>query len=151
LLTSPHPVNLLSMSQTNTRSLPGLMHMSARLSQARYLLAATSSGELVLFGGGGNSTGYSDQVDMYNVTSGSWTTATLSVPRIDLAAASSGNLVFFAGGDETTASNQVDIYNVSTGSWRTATLSQARYGLAATSVGSLVIFGGGGFKRVFFV
>jgi hypothetical protein len=115
------------------------------MSQGRGNLAATSSGELVFFGGGNNATGPSDRVDIYNVTSGRWTTATLSVPRYDLAAASAGNLVFFAGGFNlpNISFDRVDIYNVSHGSWSTATLSQARYALAATSVGDSVIFGGG--------
>jgi len=115
------------------------------LSEARYLLAATSSGELVFFGGGYNATGPSDRVDICNVTSGSWTTATLSVPCSRLAATSSGNLVFFAGGwdGNSTFYNQVDIYNVSSGNWSTATLSQARCCLAATSVGNFVLFAGG--------
>jgi hypothetical protein len=122
----------------------GITQTTATLSEARYFLAATSSGDLVFFGGGWNGTALSDRVDICNVTSGIWTTATLSVPRDDLAAASLGNLVFFAGGwDGTTYSNQTDIYNVSDGRWSTATLSQARCCLAATSVGSLVLFAGG--------
>jgi hypothetical protein len=72
-----------------------IIHTTTTLSQARYRLAATSSGELVFFAGGQNSTGQpSDRVDIYNVTSGSWTTATLSIPRSALAATSSQNLVF---------------------------------------------------------
>jgi hypothetical protein len=40
-------------------------------------LVATSSNELVFFAGGYNSTGQpSDRVDIYNMTSGSWTTTT---------------------------------------------------------------------------
>jgi hypothetical protein len=73
----------------------------ATLSEARFWLAATSSGDLVIFGGGLNTTSPytpSDRVDICNVTSGIWTTATLSVPRYQLAAASSVNFVFFAGG-----------------------------------------------------
>jgi predicted Ser/Thr protein kinase len=127
---------------------------TATLSQARLALAATSSSELVIFAGGGDSLigPPSDRVNIYNVTSGSWTTATLSVPRGCLAAVSSGNLVFFAGGGQifnlTTliiqnVTDSVDIYNVSDGQWSTATLSQARAVLAAASVGSLVLFGGG--------
>jgi len=130
------------MLQNNTKNLPGLVHKTARLSEARDLLAATSLGDLVFFGGGENPL-KSDRVDICNVTSGSWTTATLSVPRWNLAAASAGNLIFFAGGeDETTYSNQVDIYNVSDGSWSTAKLSQERRWFAATSVRNLVLFGG---------
>jgi hypothetical protein len=57
-------------------------------------------------------------VDIYNVTSGSWTTATLSIPRHELAATSSQNLVFFGGGWNvtTTVYDQVDIYNSLNGS-----------------------------------
>jgi hypothetical protein len=37
-------------------------------------------------------------VDLYNVTSGTWSTAELSVVRKDLAATSVGNVAIFAGG-----------------------------------------------------
>jgi predicted Ser/Thr protein kinase len=119
---------------------------AATLSQARCCLAATSSGELVFFGGG--SVTFSNtiaQVDIYNVASGSWTTSNLSVARRNLVATSSGNLVFFAGGwdGSSTSYNLVDIYNTLDGSWSTGNLSQSRYDLAATSVGNLALFGGG--------
>jgi predicted Ser/Thr protein kinase len=125
----------------------GITQTTATLSEARYWLAAASSGDLVIFGGGLNATGPSDRVDIYNVTNVIWTTATLSIPRRSLAATSSGNLVFFGGGQNNgslpTVYSQVDMYNVSDGSWSTATLSQPRYFLVATSVGNLVLFGGG--------
>jgi hypothetical protein len=125
----------------------GITRSTATLSEARACLAATSSGDLVFFGGGLNGTGiarHSSRVDICNVRRGSWTTSKLSVPRYWLAATSSGNLVIFAGGgDEIPAYNQVDIYNLADARWRTATLSQARFGLAATSVRNLVLFGGG--------
>ena len=41
---------------------------------------------------------YSNVVDVYNVTTGAWSTAQLSVARIGLAAASVGNVALFAGG-----------------------------------------------------
>jgi hypothetical protein len=68
----------------------GMGHFPATLSQTRLSLAATSSDELVFFAGGLNlTTGQpSNQVDIYNVTNRSWTTATLSIPRGDLAATS---------------------------------------------------------------
>jgi hypothetical protein len=43
---------------------------TATLSEARYWLAATSSGELVFFAGGLNATGPSARVDILNVSSG---------------------------------------------------------------------------------
>jgi predicted Ser/Thr protein kinase len=130
---------------------------TATLSEARFVLGATSSNELVFFGGGATSltSGSTDRVDILNVTSDSWTTTTLSIPRIGLAVTSSGNLVFFAGGGNLSyiniqsnnftgnATDRVDVYNTSNNSWYTATLSQARATLAATSVGNLILFGGG--------
>jgi hypothetical protein len=112
----------------------------ATLSQARYQLAATPSQNLVFFGGGSNS--YSetptivyDRVDIYNTLNGSWSTATLSQARFDLAATSVGNLVLFGGGvNSNVHSNVVDVFNVTSNTWTTATLSQARSALAATSI-----------------
>jgi hypothetical protein len=51
-------------------------------------LATASANDLILFGGGYNNTGYSDRVDIFNATSGEWTTESLSEPRYYLAAAS---------------------------------------------------------------
>jgi hypothetical protein len=55
-------------------------------------------------------------------SSGSWTTATLSIPRRDLASNFSQNLVFFGGGwAGTMYYDRVDIYNTLNGSCSTAT------------------------------
>jgi hypothetical protein len=63
------------------------------LSQPRCCLAATSVGNLVLFGGGRKIDNQSNDnpsnvVDVFNVTSNTWTTATLSEARFALAATS---------------------------------------------------------------
>jgi hypothetical protein len=125
---------------------------TATLSEARFRLAATSSGDLIFFAGGkkgssGPGSIVSDRVDIYNAISETWTIAALSIPRSDLAATSSWGFVFFGGGwDGVYDSNvydRVDIYNTANGSWSTATLSQARGALAATAVGDLVFFAGG--------
>jgi hypothetical protein len=42
--------------------------------------------------------GRSNAVDLYNYTSGTWSTAQLSVARHALAATSVGNMAIFAGG-----------------------------------------------------
>ncbi len=42
--------------------------------------------------------GYSNAVDLYNIASGTWSTAQLSVARSGLAATSVGNVAIFAGG-----------------------------------------------------
>jgi hypothetical protein len=43
--------------------------------------------------------GVSNAVDLYNYTSGTWSTAQLSVARYTLAATSVGNAAIFAGGN----------------------------------------------------
>jgi hypothetical protein len=152
LIVSFH-INLILLNYvTETQQQGSIIHTTTTLSQARYRLAATSSGELVFFAGGYNSTGASDRVDIYNVTSGSWTTTTLSIPRRELAATSSQNRVFFGGGRNETfyCFERVDIYNTFDGSWSTATLSQPRFTLVATSVGNLVLFGGGPLRFTWF-
>ena len=45
--------------------------------------------------GGGS---FSNAVDLYNSTSGTWSTAQLSVARYDIVATSVGNVAIFAGG-----------------------------------------------------
>jgi hypothetical protein len=119
---------------------------TATLSQPRCCLAATSVGNLVLFGGGSNSTSYFNVVDVFDVTNNTWTTATLSEARIHLAATSVDNrYALFGGGylGSDRLSNVVDIFDSLIGMWNTTTLSQARYFLAATSLGNLAFFGGG--------
>jgi hypothetical protein len=135
----------LKLKSVESQQQENITHTTTTLSEARWRLASTSSGELVFFGGGFNTTARpSDRVDIYNVTSGIWTTSTLSIPRGSLTATSSQNLVFFGGGrNQTTFYDQVDICNTLNGSWSTETLSQPRFGLTATSVGNLVLFGGG--------
>jgi hypothetical protein len=87
----------LKLKSIESQQQENITHITTTLSQARYQLASTSSGEFVFFAGGENSTGTSNRVDIYNVTSGSWTTSTLSIPRFELAATSSQNLVFGGG------------------------------------------------------
>lgn len=74
-----------------------------------------------MFGGGTLGTVKSDAVDIFNVTSGEWTTATLSLARDDLAAAAAGDFVLFGGGDDTdsASSDVVDIFNIRTKEWTT--------------------------------
>jgi hypothetical protein len=129
---------------------------TATLSVARSVLAATSSGSLIFFAGGADSLNFSmqtktfsgnasNQVDVYNISDGSWNTATLSQVRYGLAATSVRNLVLFGGGYYPYwPSDVVDIYDVSRNTWTNTTLSEAREYLAATSVANhYALFAGG--------
>jgi hypothetical protein len=107
-----------------------------------------------------------DVVDLYNSTSGVWSTAQLSVARSSPAATSVGNVALIAGGmifsigaccglvcntnrrslmrtAVGSGSNAVDLYNNSTRAWSTAQLSLPRGYLTATSVGNVALFAGG--------
>ncbi|MHC4643048.1 MAG: Kelch repeat-containing protein [Planctomycetota bacterium] len=132
---------------------------TATLSQTRYALAATSIGNKAFFAGGKDyepHDGYAytdyDIVDIYDNSTGLWSTASLSQARYILTATTSANKAFFGGGRYWDGdaynefSNVVDIYDPETDLWLTAALSQARAGLAATSVGNKAIFAGGAFQ-----
>jgi hypothetical protein len=100
---------------------------------------------------------------MYNVVTGLWSTAKLSVRRGDLAATSAGNVAIFAGGWSGarcnlalfldliakftlalgTPSNAVDFFNGATQIWSTAQLNVARHYIAAVSVKNFAILAGG--------
>ncbi len=130
---------------------------TSTLVQNRWDLAATTVGTKAIFAGGtvfGSSmdfepTNYSTAVDIYDNASGTWSSATLSRGRTELAAATAGTKALFAGGRHeggtfnVTSSDVVDIYNNSTGTWSTANLSEARHQLAAASVGTKAFFAGG--------
>lgn len=108
--------------------------------------ASASVGNKAIFAGGGDFTGNpSAYVDIYNASTGQWTTGALSAPRSALTGTSVSNLALFAGGFTTNGvpSNVVDIYDDATGTWSTATLSVARPGLASVGLGGKAFFAGG--------
>ena len=83
-------------------------------------------------------------MDLFDSSTGRWSTAQLSVARSYLAATSVGNIAIFAGGFPAGGpSDAVDLFDITTGLWSTAQLSVVRQGLAATSVGNTAIFAGG--------
>ena len=125
---------------------------SASLSQARYSMNVATVGTDVIFAGGYYRTGPSSPasnpstaVDIFDASTGRWSTASLSQPRVSMTVAIVGSKAIFAGGDtsDTTYGAAVDTFDASTGRWSTATLSQARDGMAVTTVGSKAIFAGG--------
>jgi len=128
------------------------------LSAPRTELSAVTVGNKVLFAGGVEILNIPqnpdtpvemtvhDAVDIYDLTTDTWSTAQLSQARGGMAHAVIGEKAFFAGGylGDGTVSNVVDIYDASTDTWTTDTLSLARafYG-SGTSQGTKVYFAGG--------
>jgi autotransporter-associated beta strand protein len=115
------------------------------LSQGRMELTATSCDGKVFFGGGYNSAGLSNVVDIFDAATLTRTTTSLSQARCKLEATSAGGRVFFGGGTSIGGySNIVDIFDASTLTLTTTNLSQARDNFVAASAGGKVFFGGGG-------
>ena len=127
------------------------------VSLARCLMSATSVGNLVLFGGGFVRTGTSPSwvygvttlVDIYDMSSNSWTTANLALARFSPVAVSAGNLALFLGGmwspepNGYTGAFMVDIYDTVSHSWSSYNLPYAPgtqfYGAVAVNVGTQAV------------
>ena len=71
-------------------------------------------------------------------------TASFSVARSGMAAASLGNKIYFGGGyDGAQADGNIDIYDVDAAKWTSAQLSVPRFNFAAASAGHKILFAGG--------
>ncbi|WP_191908715.1 Kelch repeat-containing protein [Larkinella humicola] len=121
---------------------------TGELSEARSSLAGVAANGKIYFAGGYKSLvgGFSKKVDIYDVATSTWSTASdLSEARGGLAAVVAGGKIFFAGGVKGLLdySDRVDIYDLATSTWSQATLSSKRTNLTATTVGDKVFFAGG--------
>lgn len=115
------------------------------LTQSRNGMAVASAGNKILFAGG-MGYGASSRVDIYDITTNSWSKAELCTGRHSIAAVAAGNKIFFAGGevgDGTLPVDSIDIYDASTNSWTVAHLSKAGHSIAAASANNKVLFAGG--------
>ena len=127
---------------------------TAELSQARANMATAVLGNKIFFAGGDigiiNGSWYetSDIVDIYDATTNSWTTATLSEKRTFMVGAAAGNKVLFAGGatyglGANGESNKVDVYNNVTNTWSIDYLpGSGGLGIAATVIDDKIYFAG---------
>ena len=114
------------------------------------VMAATSIGNLALFGGGMDSNNsVSKVVEIMDAGGTIMKTTELTQGRECLAATSIGNLALFGGGCDFDDNydiidkNTIDIFSGSGTLIKSTELSKARSCLAATSVENLAIFGGG--------
>jgi Kelch motif len=75
-----------------------------RVNSGRYGIAVAAVGKKVLFAGGRLDAGANpvSRVDIYDVTTETWSTAALSIPRYWMAVGVLGNKAFFAGGSVNT-------------------------------------------------
>jgi N-acetylneuraminic acid mutarotase len=111
---------------------------TAELSEGRNYLTAATLGDRVFFAGGGiwgplanpglNYHVGSKRVDIYDNSSNTWSTASLSEGRFELSSAVAGKRIYFSGGinDIFTISKRIDIYDSETGSWSVSELKEGK-------------------------
>ncbi|ANE51296.1 Kelch repeat-containing protein [Flavisolibacter tropicus] len=141
----PPVVNLDICSSSSRRAIGAQLVPVGKLSQARSGMAVVAVGNKILFAGAWetNNTHSSSRVDIYDVTSNSWSSAELSEARSHMAAVAAGNKAFFAGGMRSDMYATVDVYDAATNTWTVDSLSAPRYAIAAAAVGNKVFFAGG--------
>lgn len=111
----------------------------------------TSYGNRVYFAGGGpydfstNTYSPSQNVAVYDLTAGTWTSLQLSEARGVGASAAVNGKILFAGGMNAAQqpTRTVDIYNTATSTWSTHQLSAARWNIHAITAGTRAFFIGG--------
>jgi len=96
------------------------------------LIAIASAGNKILFAPGYPSGKVSTRIDIFDISTNSWSTAELSQPRTGVTTVVLGNKIFLGGGwAGRDPSSRVDIYDAVTNSWSTAELSMARGNMCA--------------------
>lgn len=111
-------------------------------------VSIASAGDKILFAGGANVYDLSSTVDIYDVNTQRWSTASLSVPRYAIAAVAAGNKIFFAGGYNGDDFNPitystVDIYDAYANTWSVTSMSVSAGGRAAAVLNNKIFFAGG--------
>ena len=137
---------------------------TAELSEPRWGIIAAASGNKVIFSGGYNQDDYSTlkfsrRVDIYDISTNTWTTATMTEPRVSHSASVVENKIYIAGGERpninpaidiyvndfgTFSLNQsIDVYDVATNTWTKSSLSRARARHSAAVVDDAIYWIGG--------
>jgi hypothetical protein len=101
--------------------------------------------KIYIAGGELGSNNYTNLVNIYDVDTRVWTTATLSLNRRLIGIGATNGVVMFAGGLDTgnIRTNIIDIYNVNTDKWSVSTLSDAVNFNMGGQTNTEIIFAGG--------
>jgi autotransporter-associated beta strand protein len=103
-------------------------------------------GNKLIVAGGYNDVSQVNWVDIYDISTNSWSTASLTKARYLITSVRYGTKAYFAGGFKSGGVNSlstIDIFDSATNSWSVENLSEPRYWLAATTIGTKILFGGG--------
>src|SRR3954453_9049982 len=121
----------------------------AHLSAAGRNIASAAVGDKVFFAGGDAGVSVnsgippSSTVDIYDLSTNTWSIAALSEPRSGITAITANNKIYFAGGSEVKGgywpySNKIDIYDNATGIWSTDVMREEKIGFAGVNVGDKI-------------
>src|SRR5436190_1603136 len=125
------------------------------LSKPRMELATASVGNKIFFAGGYwiesfATFHYSNKVDIYDLSTNTWSTATLSEGRTSISAVAINNKVYFAGGETglwTIGGHQlfdkIDVYDLTTNSWSVSTLDEPKVRMGGFAVNDKIYWAGG--------
>ena len=88
------------------------------------------------------------RVDIYNLATNTWSTASLSEYKVrGHVAVTANNKVYISGGSTSWRndypSNKIEIYDNATNTWSTGTMQEAKYGHAGIVAGNKIYWGGG--------
>jgi hypothetical protein len=124
------------------------------MSEAKYGVAAAVAVNKVFFAGGvgtnqiGNTTYFAhhkNKVEVYDITTNTWSVSTLSEAKTDISAVTLNNKIYFAGGTLEgihTFSSRIDIYDNASSTWSTSSLSEPKHVLGIATANK-IYYGGG--------
>ncbi|HLO39061.1 MAG TPA: hypothetical protein VK173_11235, partial [Lacibacter sp.] len=130
------------------------------LNDPRKISVVAAVGNKIIFAGGssvpsGPGPSFSSTVDIYDITTNTWSAASLSQARSGITVATIGTKVFFAGGTGMLPSgsvgltSRVDIYDAATGTWATMEMPHADGLLSSLASGNKLVIVGGNFADIY--
>ena len=143
---------LVSTNNSNRPTVAAQLIPVGNLSIKRQVGAVVTSGNKIFFAGGTTppvSPGLhpSSRVDIYDVSTNTWSTAELSDARWGLTAVATGTKVYFAGGtgvsgSRAAQSSRIDVYDVAADSWSTLELPRPGWYSSVVGAGGIYFAGG---------
>lgn len=126
------------------------------LAEARAVSVVAAVGNKILFAGGTpvpvrGGPKFSSTVDIYDISTNTWSSASLSMARTGMTAATMGDKVFFSGGTGMLSAtsigltSRVDIYDTRTGLWSTIEMPHADGLLSSLAFGNKLVIAGGNY------
>ncbi|MEJ8842634.1 hypothetical protein WG954_09600 [Lacibacter sp. H375] len=130
------------------------------LNDPRKISVVAAVGNKIIFAGGssvpsGPGPSFSSSVDIYDITTNSWSRENLSQARSGMTVATMGTKVFFAGGTGMLPSgsvgltSRVDIYDAAAGTWATMEMPHADGLLSSLASGNKLVIVGGNFADIY--